>query len=359
MNFRASNYIMLLLPLIVLGCASNGSRPPDVASSADLSIAYCRVELAEHEMHAQWASDHAARGEVLFGQSGYSDTIRVTAYQDTQDVALPGIAWNAVYLYRIALTDSEGHTAICDGVFSTPEKASPEPAIIALRLDHLTESSVRVSWRTDEPATTVLRFGTSAILDDSLTTDSLTIDHRILLYNLTPLSSYHLRAEGVDSSGLRGIGEDTTIVTAAPAVLAMPDTTVNVGDTIRFPITIAGAVDIAAMRVALTFSPGALEILTLDEGSFYSANGGFLFLPDVRNEAGRAVVDIAWTITYEGEEPVTTAANGDGAIIAVTLRALTPGTWPLSLDEDSSFSLDIFAVQHACSLQTGTIEVLP
>ncbi len=344
-------YSFLLLPFVLLGCSSGGSRPP-AGPVTELSIGYCRVELASFEMHAQWATDHAAAGEVQFGRSSYSDTVRVSAYADSQDVALPGLLWSTGYVYRVVLHDSAGHSAECNGTFTTPDKAAPEPVIVAFQMAHITESTARLSWRTDEPATTVLRYGDGTNFD-SVVNDALSIEHRVTLRTLEPLRLYTVRAEGVDSSGLRGIGGDTTLTTGARMILSLPDTTLALGDTVRVPIVVDNAIDLAALRLTLDFTPGSLEILALDEGPFYSARGGFLFFRDIRNSTGRLVADLAWSITYEDGEAQGTAAGGAGVVAYATLRGVSPGVCALGFDADSSFALDIFALQHACSLRAA------
>jgi hypothetical protein len=71
------------------------------------------------------------------------------------------------------------------------------------------------------------------------------------------------------------------------------------------------------------------------------------------------VADIAWRITYEEGEAQGTEAGGAGVLAWATLRGVSPGTCALRFDVDSTFALDIFALQHACSLRTDTLEVLP
>ena len=185
----------MLLPLLLLGCSSSGSRPP-AGPESELSIGYCRVELSAFEMHAQWATDHAARGEMQFGLVGYSDTVRVSAYADTQDVALPGLEWSASYLYRIVLARQRGaQRRMQRHVYNARQGFARADDRRRFRWRISPQSTARLSWRTDEPATTVLHYGDGTTAD-SVVDDALSIEHRVTLRALEPLRAVYAARRG-------------------------------------------------------------------------------------------------------------------------------------------------------------------
>ena len=149
----------------------------------------------------------------------------------------------------------------------TPEKSTPEPILSFIEINYITESSAHISWDTDEPATTILKFGVNTITD-SVTDTVFVYSHEVILSNLNHSTSYQIRAEAVDVDSLRGYGRDSSFTTEARMILWFPNVSVGVGDTVNVPIQLVGATNLAALQYALNFGSGAVEIVSLNEGSF-------------------------------------------------------------------------------------------
>jgi len=351
--------IAALMAALALSCGSGGgSGPTGPNPPSDPTILYCRVVELSNVIHLQWATDRPTRGEVRYGRTSYTNLLNVTAREDTHDVALSGLEYNVSYIYRLTVYDSLEHHAETTGDFATPAKATPEPIISGFEIVNVTESSATLHWLTDEPATTILYYGLSA-LTDSMVDDVLTLDHQVELAGLAPSTSYRLRAEAVDSTDLRGYGPDTTMATAPLMRMWFPDTTLGVGDTVRVPIYVEDVQDLAALRIAMTFLPGSVEVVAMDEGPFYAERNGFIFFSDIRNPSGKVFADLTWTIEYNGNVRIGTDADGGGIALYARLRGLETGEVYAAFDADSSFGLDMYAAARACSLRAGTITVGP
>jgi hypothetical protein len=346
--------------LLLQGCGSGGSTGPAPIDpvTGSVSILYCRVVVGNLETRLQWATDKPASAEIRYGLTTYTDLMAVPARLDTHDVALAGLAYNAHYIYRLKVEDSLGHSAEYTGEFTTPDKAFPEPVISGFTIQSVTETSAQVSWRTDEPATTILYYG-HASLTDSVVKDSFAVVHAVLLQNLQPSTSYLMKPAAVDTTDLYGFGRDTLLTTATRMTLWFPDTTVGMGDTIALPILIRDVQDLAALRFGFTFDPGSMEVLAVEAGPFYTNHRGFIFFQDIRNSTGRVYADLTWNISYNGNVRTGTDADGSGIVAYARLRGLTGGNSHTAFIADSSFALDIFSTQRACSLRAGQITVLP
>lgn len=144
-------------------------------------------------------------------------------------VTIKGLAYNADWEHEVRLrmtydgvvrddillwqhsSEAVGQTKIIN-VRSFTSLCEPDvtpPVIMDLRVDHITQNSAEIYWRTDEPATTVVEWGltdsyelgTSSIMD-------LTIGHTIFLPGLTPDTIYHFRVISSDDSGNTTYSDD-------------------------------------------------------------------------------------------------------------------------------------------------------
>jgi hypothetical protein len=350
--------LALICVAMLMGCGSGGSTGPTSTPSSEITILYCRVVDVSGVAHVQWAADVPTRGDVRYGQTTFSNLVTVTALADSHDVVLSGLQFHTHYLYRLTVTDSISRTAQVTGDFTTPTKATPEPIISDFRIINLTDCAVSMSWRTDEPATTILHYGMTA-LTDSIVKDSLAMDHAVTILNLLPSTTYLLRPEAVDSTNLRGFGPDTSALTTARLTLAFPDTSLALGDTMLLPIYVNDALDLAALRVGITYAPGSVEVIAVEEGPFYSDHRGFVFFSSIRNGSGQLFVDLTWHINYVNDQRTGTDADGSGIVAYARLRGVTPGATLAAFTPDSSFGLDIFSNVRACSLRAGNVEVRP
>jgi hypothetical protein len=134
---------------------------------------------------------------------------------------------------------------------------------------------------------------------------------------------------------------------------------IALGDTVRVPIHLADAQDLAALRLAVHFTPGTVEVVAVEAGPFYSDLGGFIFFSAIRNSEGRFLADLTWNVEYNGNQRVGTQADGGGIVAYASLRGVDTGATGAAFEADSSFGLDMFANMRSCSLRAGEITVQP
>ena len=83
-----------------------------------------------------------------------------------------------------------------------------------------TGSSVTVTWTTDEPATSQVSYGTSAsygTLQPEQTDTTMLKSHDVVLYGLSPQTTFHYKVKSRDAGGNEASSPDATFVTPAPA----------------------------------------------------------------------------------------------------------------------------------------------
>lgn len=354
------NRLWIVLMMVVIGGCGNGgsSGPGEPVAPSDLTFSYCRVMNVDGQMRAQWSCSLPTRGDVRYGRTTYTQQTNVTAAADSHDVALANLSYNTQYIYQIIARDSLGRAVQCDGQFTTPPKASPEPIISDFTIENITESAARVTWRTDEPAIGILYYGIGSA-SDSMAATSLSEEHAFDLTQLTPSTTYRLRAEAVNVENLRGFGPDTSFATAMQLAVSFPDRELTMGDTILLPLYVHDAENLAGLRIRIEFAVGMVEVVSVDEGPFFTERRGFIFFDEIRNSEGSFLADMSWNVDYEGNRQVNTDADGGGIVAYARLRGLEAGAAQMSFDPDSTFGLDMFGNVRSCRVTDGTVEVRP
>ncbi|RQV98067.1 fibronectin type III domain-containing protein [bacterium] len=350
---------------LISGCDSGGSTGPGTGPNGDdLVLSQCEVVEIDNMMHVRWTANRATQGTFRYGQSALVQMTNDPDFEVEHEIILVGLVFDVNYIYRLTVNDQLGNTAECEGDFRTPVKATPEPYISNLQVTDITEEQATVSWITDELATTILYYG-EGNTGDSIVISSFDFEHEVTLNGLNSATDYSIRPEAVDLDGLRGIGTETSFTTATLLRLWFDDKTIAVGETSDVAIHLEGAVDLGALQYRLQFEDtlnthsgnGAVKILDLRYGPFTAPDIAPLFFQEIRNSQRYVENEMAWTMYYNGNTRIGTAANGGGTIAILTIRGIKAGALPSEFDEDVTFGLDMFSVQRACSLRTGIITV--
>jgi peroxiredoxin len=98
------------------------------------------------------------------------------------------------------------------------------PVISDVNISNISSSamggSAEITWKTDEPATSQVSYGTSAgygTLQPSQTDTTLAKFHDVILYGLAPRTTFHYKVVSRDADGNERSSPDATFVTPAPA----------------------------------------------------------------------------------------------------------------------------------------------
>ena len=108
--------------------------------------------------------------------------------------------------------------------FTTPPRDTRAPVISGLRATPLPDSTVRVTWDTDEPSGSRVDFGTTPGRLDLLgLDDALVTSHVVVLANLDASRQYYLRVASADAAGNTAsfpaaAAATTSFVTSPPGV---------------------------------------------------------------------------------------------------------------------------------------------
>ena len=120
-----------------------------------------------------------------------------------------------VFNFTIQVTDSASNQATQElSITIEPAPDTTPPTISAITTTNITESSVTITWQTDEPATSQVEYGTNTDYGSLTDLDSnLVTSHSVTITGLVPETLYHYRVRSQDANGNEAISIDHTFTT--------------------------------------------------------------------------------------------------------------------------------------------------
>ncbi len=134
-----------------------------------------------------------------FGQSTTLDPTLLTTHAQT----ITGLAPNTSYVARIRSTDSSGNEAVSPNfTFTTSPPRTTPPVFSNIHIIDLQPDQATFAWTTDEQASSLVEFGTTAAYGQQSPADTnLVTAHFLVVTGLTPSTTYHYRVDGTDPYG--------------------------------------------------------------------------------------------------------------------------------------------------------------
>jgi len=165
-----------------------------------------------------WYTDELADSDVDFGNTtGYGLRASDPAYVPIHYIVLEGLRPSTTYYLRVKSSDVFGNGPSLSGNIAFTTAAGPDmtpPKISDVKVSGITNTSVIISWKTDEPANGIVEYGARASYGRNLTSRIFVLEHSVQLTGLSPSTTYHFRAGSMDPSGNPSIpGLDMTFST--------------------------------------------------------------------------------------------------------------------------------------------------
>jgi chitodextrinase len=88
------------------------------------------------------------------------------------------------------------------------------PVISEISSSNISSSRATITWKTNEPATSEIAYGTSSSYGSSLSRKTMSVNHELALKNLSADSTYHFQISSRDRSGNVSVSSDMTFVTS-------------------------------------------------------------------------------------------------------------------------------------------------
>ena len=144
--------------------------------------------------------------------------------------------------------DKVGNQASSDVQTVTTQTDTRPPQVSALKVEggvvpqtstagQESTAQLVISWNTDEPSTSQVEFGEgtgSTYAQKTQEDTNLTVNHLVVISNLTPSKVYHVRALSKDKAGNEGKSIDTVTITPKATKNALDLVLTNLGSVFGF-----------------------------------------------------------------------------------------------------------------------------
>ncbi len=232
---RIATSLLLAIPILIiiyyaiiqLGIAtppSTDTTPPTIQSTSVSSV-------TETTAVIEWVTDEPATSQVSICTAA-GNYCTWTELKETlvtnHSVTLNDLEPGTTYHYTAISKDASGKEATSEGELTTLAQTDTTPPMISeINVSNINESSssATIEWKTDEPATSQVEYGTTNTY--GLTTpldDELTTSHSVTLTGPEPdATSYRFKIKSKDASG----NEATAIPAGSRAGYRAPDFTLQ------------------------------------------------------------------------------------------------------------------------------------
>lgn len=244
--------------------------PPELSDIEVINVTYGGATIA-------WRSNEIATTRVEYGKTPELGSLSPldTEYVLEHSMQLSGLDADTLYYFRVISKDQSLNQTI-SATYSFTTAAPPildttPPGVSAIQATDPTETTVRISWITDELATSQVEYGlTTAYGSQTTRDDTLVLSHVVLLSGLQSGTTYHFRVKSRDEAGNETISADRTFTTLESEPGA--DTTPPVFSNIRATdVTMVSAViawqtdEVATSQVEWGLTTDYGNSTTLDE----------------------------------------------------------------------------------------------
>ena len=225
--------------LVTANVADTG--PPQLIENS-IKIAWVTNQTALIE----WATDEPSNSLVAYNTSSGTWDSYPFAENDagmfrTHSTTLTNLQPSTRYYFRVVSTDAKGNVSTPSSEFQFITSVGPDvtaPQISNVHYEALSASSAVVTWNTDEPGNSQVRYATQSsnwnAYDYSENDAEMVRQHTVTLTGLSPSTLYYMRVSSTDASGnnyTTSIYDDnpsieynlTTGNAVPPSILVYPD----------------------------------------------------------------------------------------------------------------------------------------
>lgn len=153
-----------------------------------------------------WLTDVPATSAVVYGMTtALGSTASDLTLTTQHSITLTGLTPQTTYYFEVRSVDASGNLAIDNngGLLYSFQTAPPDttPPVISSVYATATDTTATITWLTDEPATSVINYGTTTALGSTIGDSTLTTIHSITLTGLTPQTTYYYEVGSADAAG--------------------------------------------------------------------------------------------------------------------------------------------------------------
>ena len=230
------------------------------------------VSVTDQELVVAWETDEAASARLVYQRGEDVFTRQVSDRQTRHRVTLTNLEANSEYRVRVFVTDASQNEAEADVELRVQTESAPdlEPPVIVAGPEVISvdDRSAVIAWETDEVADSFVDYDTTPYLGQVVGRSEYVREHRMMLTNLLPETTYHFRAGGRDRAN-NGPAESQVVKFTTQAGPDLEPPPVPEGLIVRPGLDAnwleweaCQAGDLAGYAVYRAREDGALELLT-------------------------------------------------------------------------------------------------
>jgi len=174
---------------------------PRIAFDADSDI----NSMTENSVRLSWSTDELATATIEYSvDEDYDSFISNSNYNTDHSFELAGLERGTRYNFRLRSSDANGNERILSGLSFTTldERDILEPSISNVLAKNVADVSALITWATDEPADSVVEYGTqSSTYTQTASSSAKNYAHSVLLEGLSVKTKYYFKVESNDASG--------------------------------------------------------------------------------------------------------------------------------------------------------------
>lgn len=188
--------------------------------------------ITESSAIISWTTSESADSEVDYGETDAYEigTESDSSLTTSHAITLEDLSEATEYHFQVRSEDLCGNEATSsDETFTTADVTAC--ANSSIEVVDIGETTARVTWDTDESATSLVEYGLNTTYGTAVSDGTFVTEHSVILTGLTKATTYHYRVTCEDASGNEGVsGDDTFTTTEDDAPANVSDLTADAGD---------------------------------------------------------------------------------------------------------------------------------
>ncbi len=199
------------------------SQPHIPATSTPISIQNISTSsITETGAVMTWKTDKPATSQVMIydpdGTCVWTESEQAPV--TNHSVTISGLEPNTTYRYTVVSKDANGNAVTSEGSLRTLAQADTTPPTISgVNISNITDSSAIITWKTDEAATSQVKYGTTEAYGSTTPLNQkLATSHSVTLTGLDPDTTYHFRVMSKDGNGNEAMFAENQTLKTLPII---------------------------------------------------------------------------------------------------------------------------------------------
>jgi phosphodiesterase/alkaline phosphatase D-like protein len=196
-----------------------------VADTAAPVISAVTVSGSGSSRTVTWTTDESSSSVVSFGTTTALGQTANGAAGTSHSVTLNGLADSTTYYYRVTSADGSSNSSTSPATNVSPASfatADTTPPVVSNVSATGSGTTATVTWTTNESATSVVQYGTSATSLTSSASGTSGTAHSVILNGLTVNTRYYYRVASADAAGNTTTSPATTSTAASYSPTVQP-----------------------------------------------------------------------------------------------------------------------------------------